>query len=48
VRYMTEGGGIDVNELGRWALRIALLGGLVYIYADDPSRLSLRLLRGLL
>ena len=47
MRYMTEGGGIDVNELGRWALRIALLGGLVYIYADDPSRL-LRLLRGLL
>ncbi len=39
MRYMTEGGGINVNGLGRWALRIALLGGLVNIYADEPSRL---------
>ena len=36
---MTESGGLDVRELGRWALRIALLGGLVYLYVDDPSRL---------
>ena len=36
---MTESGGLDVKELGRWALRIALLGVLVYLYVDDPSRL---------
>ena len=36
---MTESGGLDVRELGRWVLRIALLGGLVYLYVDDPSRL---------
>ena len=40
---MTESGGLDVKELGRWALRVALLGVLVYLYVDDPSRL-LRLL----
>ena len=36
---MTESGGLDVKELGRWALRIALLGVLVYLFVDDPSRL---------
>ena len=36
---MTESGGLDFRELGRWVLRIALLGGLVYLYVDDPSRL---------
>ena len=36
---MTESGGLDVRELGRWALRIALLGGLVYLFVDDPSKL---------
>ena len=36
---MTESGGLDVRELGRWALKIALLGGLVYLFVDDPSRL---------
>ena len=36
---MTESGGLDVRELGRWVLRIALLGGLVYLFVDDPSRL---------
>ena len=36
---MSKSGGLDVKELGRWALRIALLGGLVFLYVDDPSRL---------
>ena len=31
---MTESGGLDVKELGRWALRIALLGALVFLYVD--------------
>ena len=35
---MTESGGLDVKELGRWALRIVLLGVLVYLFVDDPSR----------
>jgi len=36
---MNESGRLDVKELGRWVLRIALLGVLVYLYVDDPSRL---------
>ncbi len=35
---MAESGGLDVKELGRWALRIVLLGVLVYLFVDDPSR----------
>ena len=35
---MTESGGLDVKELGRWVLRIVLLGVLVYLFVDDPSR----------
>ena len=39
---MNESGRLDVKELGRWVLRIALLGVLVYLYVDDPSRINLR------
>ena len=35
---MAESGGLDVKDLGRWALRIVLLGVLVYLFVDDPSR----------
>ena len=35
---MAKSGGLDVKELGRWALRIVLLGVLVYLFVDDPSR----------
>ena len=35
---MAESGGLDVKEIGRWALRIVLLGVLVYLFVDDPSR----------
>ena len=35
---MAKSGGLDVEELGRWALRIVLLGVLVYLFVDDPSR----------
>ena len=33
---MTESGGLDVKELGRWALRIVLLGVLVFLFVVVP------------